>query len=121
MILIFILDQESCLHSNGGCTHLCIQGPFGAQCECPLGYRLANDSKTCEDIDECRIPGFCSQHCYNMRGSFRCWCDIEYSLEADQRTCKATGTKSELTTPANLTSTLQSLRLHVAFCRFHHL
>uniref|UniRef100_A0A8D1CWI3 Low-density lipoprotein receptor-related protein 2 n=1 Tax=Sus scrofa TaxID=9823 RepID=A0A8D1CWI3_PIG len=96
-----LCNQESCLHSNGGCTHLCIQGPFGAQCECPLGYRLANDSKTCEDIDECRIPGFCSQHCYNMRGSFRCWCDIEYSLEADQRTCKATASESLLLVVAN--------------------
>lgn len=116
----FILDQESCSDSNGGCTHQCIQGPYGAQCQCPLGYLLANDSKTCEDIDECRIPGFCSQHCYNTRGSFRCWCDPEYRLDADQRTCKATGNESELT-PASLPSTLQSLRLNVTFNKFHHL
>nr|XP_010969732.1 low-density lipoprotein receptor-related protein 2 isoform X1 [Camelus bactrianus] len=91
-----LCNQESCSDSNAGCTHQCIQGPFGAQCQCPLGYLLANDSKTCEDIDECRIPGFCSQHCYNLRGSFRCWCDTEYRLDADSRTCKATASESLL-------------------------
>ncbi|KAI5929752.1 Low-density lipoprotein receptor-related protein 2 [Manis javanica] len=89
-------NQDSCSDSNAGCTHQCIQGPFGAQCVCPFGYLLANDSKTCEDIDECDIPGFCSQHCYNTRGSFRCWCDKEYMLDADQRTCKATASESLL-------------------------
>ncbi|KAI4544121.1 hypothetical protein MG293_004387 [Ovis ammon polii] len=88
--------QNSCSDSNGGCTHQCIQGPYGAQCQCPLGYLLGNDSKTCEDIDECRTPGFCSQYCYNMRGSFRCWCDSEYRLDADQRTCKVTESQSLL-------------------------
>ena len=87
----FILDQESCLNLKAGCTHQCVQGPFGAQCLCPLGYLLANDSKTCEDTDECDIPGFCSQHCYNTRGSFRCWCDKEYMLDTDGKTCKVTG------------------------------
>lgn len=86
-----ILDQESCSNLNAGCTHQCVQGPFGAQCICPEGYLLANDSKTCEDIDECDIPGFCSQHCYNTRGSFRCWCDKEYMLDTDGKTCKVTG------------------------------
>ncbi|XP_025940300.1 low-density lipoprotein receptor-related protein 2 [Apteryx rowi] len=82
-------DQESCSDNNAGCTHECIQGPFGAQCTCPVGYQLANDSKTCEDINECDPPGFCSQHCYNERGSFRCYCDDGYVLETNGRTCKA--------------------------------
>uniref|UniRef100_A0A9L0IKU4 Low-density lipoprotein receptor-related protein 2 n=1 Tax=Equus asinus TaxID=9793 RepID=A0A9L0IKU4_EQUAS len=91
-----LCNQESCSDSNAGCTHQCIQGPFGAQCLCPLGFLLANDSKTCEDIDECQIPGYCSQHCYNMRGSFRCWCDKEYMLDTDGRTCKVTASESLL-------------------------
>lgn len=90
-LILFILDQESCSNLNAGCTHQCVQGPFGAQCLCPLGYLLANDSKTCEDIDECDAPGFCSQHCHNTRGSFRCWCDKEYMLDTDGKTCKVTG------------------------------
>ncbi|XP_016104637.1 low-density lipoprotein receptor-related protein 2-like [Sinocyclocheilus grahami] len=82
-------DQESCSDNNAGCTHGCIQGPFGAQCTCPMGFQLSNDSKTCEDIDECHPPGVCSQHCFNERGSFRCHCQDGYTLEADGRTCKA--------------------------------
>nr|XP_021127707.2 low-density lipoprotein receptor-related protein 2 isoform X4 [Anas platyrhynchos] len=81
-------DQESCSDNNAGCTHECIQGPFGAQCTCPIGYQLANDSKTCGDINECDPPGFCSQHCYNERGSFRCYCDEGYILETNGKTCK---------------------------------
>uniref|UniRef100_A0A8U8BUY5 Low-density lipoprotein receptor-related protein 2 n=1 Tax=Geospiza parvula TaxID=87175 RepID=A0A8U8BUY5_GEOPR len=84
-----LCNQESCSDNNAGCTHECIQGPFGAQCTCPIGYQLANDSKTCEDINECDPPGFCSQHCYNERGSFRCYCDEGYILEANGRICKA--------------------------------
>ncbi len=87
----FDSDQESCSDNNAGCTHGCIQGPFGAQCTCPVGYQLSNDSKTCEDVDECNPPGLCSQHCFNERGSFRCHCQDGYTLEADQRTCKASG------------------------------
>ncbi|XP_059822369.1 low-density lipoprotein receptor-related protein 2a isoform X1 [Hypanus sabinus] len=81
-------NMESCEEGNAGCTHGCIQGPFGAQCTCPSGYQLTNDSKTCEDIDECTPPGSCSQICYNERGTFRCTCDEGYALQADQKTCK---------------------------------
>lgn len=90
-LFCFAIDQESCSDNNAGCTHGCIQGPFGAQCTCPMGYQLSNDSKTCEDVDECRPLGICSQHCFNERGSFRCHCQDGYTLEADGRTCKASG------------------------------
>ncbi|XP_015843100.1 low-density lipoprotein receptor-related protein 2 [Peromyscus maniculatus bairdii] len=89
-----LCNQDSCSHFNGGCTHQCIQGPFGATCTCPSGYQLANDTKTCEDINECDSPGFCSQHCVNMRGSFRCACDPEYTLESDGRSCKVTASEN---------------------------
>ncbi|MEQ2180384.1 hypothetical protein GOODEAATRI_000741 [Goodea atripinnis] len=85
--------QESCSDNNAGCTHGCIQGPFGAQCTCTVGYQLSNDTKTCDDIDECNPPGLCSQHCFNERGSFRCHCQEGYTLEADQRTCKASDSR----------------------------
>uniref|UniRef100_A0A3B4FXS2 Low-density lipoprotein receptor-related protein 2 n=1 Tax=Pundamilia nyererei TaxID=303518 RepID=A0A3B4FXS2_9CICH len=82
--------EDDCSLSNGGCSDSCIQGPFGAECTCPPGYQLLNDSKTCDDINECLVPGFCSQQCYNERGSFRCHCSDGYLLEPDGRTCKAT-------------------------------
>ncbi|KAM7407483.1 hypothetical protein PAMA_003284 [Pampus argenteus] len=88
-----LCNQESCSDKNAGCTHGCIQGPFGAQCTCPVGYQLSNDSKTCEDIDECNPPGLCSQHCFNERGSFRCHCEDGYTLEADHRICKASDSR----------------------------
>ncbi|XP_041433100.1 low-density lipoprotein receptor-related protein 2 isoform X2 [Xenopus laevis] len=91
-----LCNQESCADNNAGCTHQCIQGPFGAQCTCPEGYRLSNDSKTCEDINECMTPGFCSQTCYNERGSFRCYCEDGYILEPNGRTCKAAGSANLL-------------------------
>lgn len=94
LVPAFYSDQESCSDNNAGCTHGCIQGPFGAQCTCPVGYQLSNDSKTCVDIDECNPPGLCSQHCFNERGSFRCHCQEGYTLEADQRTCKVSGEDS---------------------------
>ncbi|XP_069472259.1 low-density lipoprotein receptor-related protein 2 isoform X2 [Ambystoma mexicanum] len=84
-----LCNEESCSDNNAGCTHSCIQGPFGAQCSCPVGYQLTNDSKTCVDIDECQPPGACSQQCINERGSFRCHCDDGYILEPNGRTCKA--------------------------------
>eukprot|EP00079_Xenopus_tropicalis_P011186 XP_002936802.2 PREDICTED: low-density lipoprotein receptor-related protein 2 isoform X2 [Xenopus tropicalis] len=91
-----LCNQESCTDNNAGCTHQCIQGPFGAQCTCPEGYSLSNDSKTCEDINECLTPGFCSQTCYNERGSYRCYCEDGYILEPNGRTCKAAGSANLL-------------------------
>ncbi|XP_029461540.1 low-density lipoprotein receptor-related protein 2 isoform X2 [Rhinatrema bivittatum] len=91
-----LCNQESCSDNNAGCTHSCIQGPFGAQCMCPVGYQLANDSKTCMDINECDLLGFCSQQCYNERGSFRCHCDDGYLIEPNGRTCKTAESRNLL-------------------------
>uniref|UniRef100_A0A673KVB5 Low-density lipoprotein receptor-related protein 2-like n=1 Tax=Sinocyclocheilus rhinocerous TaxID=307959 RepID=A0A673KVB5_9TELE len=83
--------EDDCQVNNGGCSHGCIQGPFGAQCTCEPGFQLLNDSKTCDDINECLIPGFCSQTCYNERGSFRCYCQDGYHDEIGcvYRTCSS--------------------------------
>lgn len=93
VVTLFREDQDDCALNNGGCSDDCIQGPFGAECICKPGYQLLNDSKTCEDINECLIPGFCSQQCYNERGTFRCYCSDGYLLEPDGRTCKVAGEK----------------------------
>ncbi|KAG7275698.1 hypothetical protein CRUP_011325 [Coryphaenoides rupestris] len=86
--------EDSCSDNNAGCTHGCLQGPYGAQCTCPpAGYRLSNDSKTCVDVDECEPPGLCSQQCFNERGSFRCHCLDGYTLEPDQHTCRVSNSR----------------------------
>lgn len=74
---------ENCNH----CTHECAPTPLGPLCICPPGEKL-NDTVTCVDIDECEIPGKCSQHCLNLKGSFKCSCDEGYQL-MDHTRCKA--------------------------------
>uniref|UniRef100_A0A8C4QIE6 Low-density lipoprotein receptor-related protein 2 n=1 Tax=Eptatretus burgeri TaxID=7764 RepID=A0A8C4QIE6_EPTBU len=82
-------NEEECLVENGGCSHNCIQSPFGAYCTCPIGLQLLSDRKSCGDTNECQPPGLCSQRCINEDGSFRCYCDRGYTLELDRRSCKA--------------------------------
>ncbi|XP_026536272.1 fibulin-7 [Notechis scutatus] len=57
------------------CMHACINTPGSYHCSCPPGYKLFNDGKNCEDIDECAL----SLHscirgttCINIGGSFQC-------------------------------------------------
>lgn len=45
------------------------------------------------DIDECSLPGYCSQLCKNSEGSFKCGCQPGYYLDIDdQATCRAIST-----------------------------
>ncbi|XP_033127863.1 low-density lipoprotein receptor-related protein 2-like [Anneissia japonica] len=83
-----LCNEQSCSTNNGGCSELCFQTPFGAQCGCSEGYELVN-STICEDIDECMPLGHCSQNCTNYKGSFDCQCESTYILNPDGRTCKA--------------------------------
>uniref|UniRef100_A0A8C6JJU3 Uncharacterized protein n=1 Tax=Melopsittacus undulatus TaxID=13146 RepID=A0A8C6JJU3_MELUD len=75
------------------CAHLCYPSPQGPRCWCGSGYRLADDSLSCMDIDECTEQGeeACSQTCLNTPGSYNCSCLPGYLLEPDGRTCKLTG------------------------------
>ena len=63
----------------------------GVLCSCFEGFRLTDDNKTCQDINECEDPSSCSQHCFNNRGSFWCKCVEGYKLESDVTRCKAAG------------------------------
>lgn len=62
--------RDECQQNNGGCSQLCVDTQAGFYCDCRPGFQLV-DNKTCEDINECEIPGSCSQICTNERGSFK--------------------------------------------------
>lgn len=61
------------------------------QCTCHTGYRLTEDGRTCQDVNECAEEGYCSQGCTNTEGAFQCWCEAGYELRPDRRSCKALG------------------------------
>lgn len=62
--------RDECKLNNGGCSQLCVDTQAGFYCDCRPGFQLV-DNKTCEDINECEIPGSCSQLCTNERGAFK--------------------------------------------------
>ncbi|XP_072448783.1 low-density lipoprotein receptor-related protein 4 isoform X1 [Chiloscyllium punctatum] len=84
-------EEESCNVDNGGCAHKCQQVRGIVQCTCHTGYRLMENGKLCQDINECAEDGYCSQGCTNLEGGFQCWCVQGYELRPDKRGCKALG------------------------------
>ncbi|KTG03207.1 hypothetical protein cypCar_00036026, partial [Cyprinus carpio] len=53
---------------------------FGSfHCECPRGFALNEDTRICEDVNECERPGICGPgQCYNTIGNYTCICPPEY-------------------------------------------
>lgn len=83
--------KNECSTSNGGCSHHCVDLKSGHRCECPLGYKLQSDKRTCKDVDECLEVGICSQFCVNEKGSYKCKCDEGFQLLSNRKTCKVKG------------------------------
>ncbi|XP_028649665.2 low-density lipoprotein receptor-related protein 4 isoform X1 [Erpetoichthys calabaricus] len=84
-------SEENCNINNGGCAQKCQMARGLVQCTCHTGYRLMEDGKSCQDVDECAEEGYCSQGCTNTEGGFQCWCVQGYELRPDKRSCKALG------------------------------
>lgn len=52
-IRVFHRDRKSisnlCSISNGDCSHMCLLNTHGFKCVCPIGVKLSNDGRTCND------------------------------------------------------------------------
>ncbi|KAJ8953256.1 hypothetical protein NQ318_015838 [Aromia moschata] len=68
---------NECLQNNGECTHKCVDTPASYYCDCRSGYKLI-DNRTCKDINECEIPGSCSQICINDKAVSSAKCERGY-------------------------------------------
>nr|CAA03855.1 lipophorin receptor [Locusta migratoria] len=81
--------KNECAVNNGGCSQKCVDTPAGYYCDCLPGYKLV-DNHTCDDVNECEIPGACSQECINEKGTFKCQCVEGYLRDPrDPTRCKA--------------------------------
>ncbi|KAM7395809.1 hypothetical protein PAMA_007208 [Pampus argenteus] len=59
------------------CAHQCHKEGDTHVCRCNKGYRLAQDGKSCLDINECKDENPCTsvgKDCVNIQGGFECWC-----------------------------------------------
>lgn len=69
-------DEENCptVHNcpAGSKCQICVTSPTGKEeCACKVGYILAKDGFTCDDINECEFTSNpCSQICNNTIGGF---------------------------------------------------
>ena len=52
------------------CIGMCVNEPGTFRCECPTGYKLDSDGKTCLDINECSEQDPCNdgEYCQNTKG-----------------------------------------------------
>ncbi|KAK7496217.1 hypothetical protein BaRGS_00012627 [Batillaria attramentaria] len=71
------------------CSHLCVDLPTGFRCDCPPGFKLKDDKRTCEQLEEisCVYNNPCEQRCVTTNGGAECRCYDGYRLNSDGRTC----------------------------------
>ena len=102
-------DLKDCDDHGSSCSNGCQQTPAGPLYTCPDGEVLiANDTKACIDLDECAVPGVCSQICKNVKATYFCSCTPEYELAQDKHSCKAINSSSAFLLISNRRSLLVS-------------
>ncbi|EDO44398.1 predicted protein [Nematostella vectensis] len=79
---------DECQNNNGGCRDLCINTPGSFMCQCRQGYVLANDNKTCINLNECATRKHrCEQLCRDTDGGYYCECHKGYQVGPDGMSC----------------------------------
>lgn len=85
------IDIDECQEIPGLCSQRCINYWGSHRCACEAGYRLSENNRTCEDINECEVHktyNLCMGSCENTQGSYQCTCPSGYKLGVDGRTCQ---------------------------------
>uniref|UniRef100_A0A8C9VFY4 Fibrillin 2b n=1 Tax=Scleropages formosus TaxID=113540 RepID=A0A8C9VFY4_SCLFO len=82
-------DTDECAENVNLCENgHCLNAPGGYRCECEMGFTPTEDSKACQDIDECNFQNICVfGTCQNLPGMFRCVCDDGYELDRSGGNC----------------------------------
>ena len=83
--------MDECAAETDDCDQNCTNTVGGFVSSCESGYLLAEDEKTCNDIDECAQTGEsapCVQVCTNTEGSFTCSCNDGYTYNGQENTCE---------------------------------
>ena len=47
---IYVSGGRFCSMNNGGCSHMCTDEQWGAQCSCPAGYKLSPNGAVCQGV-----------------------------------------------------------------------
>ncbi|KAI4891035.1 hypothetical protein NFI96_013892 [Prochilodus magdalenae] len=84
------LDIDECQDIPDVCGSAKCKNLIGSyECLCEVGYVYNNETKTCDDVDECETH-VCEEECVNTPGSFRCFCDGRQGkkLGRDLRSCE---------------------------------
>lgn len=90
----YLLDEEGACEDadecgSDPCEHACENTEGSYICHCDPGFSLVpEDSRRCQDTDECRIQGTCQQMCVNFVGGFQCYCGEGYKLMSDHYSCQ---------------------------------
>lgn len=79
-ITVILEDINECQELPGLCQGGNCINTFGSfQCECPRGFALNEETRVCEDVNECERPGICGPgQCYNTIGNYTCICPPDY-------------------------------------------
>uniref|UniRef100_A0A3Q4GI99 Matrilin 4 n=1 Tax=Neolamprologus brichardi TaxID=32507 RepID=A0A3Q4GI99_NEOBR len=79
---------DYCSFGNHSCDHECVSVLNGYRCRCNEGYRLLEDSKTCQDMNMCNtVEHGCEYQCVSTPGSYHCICPEGQLLQDDGKSC----------------------------------